>query len=80
MDLNIRDARESRYKEFLAPSFTSALTTRLKDRAARKEKLRFDHLLDHKLDKVVDDESRTNRKVSHHLLFFLILVFRWKTY
>ena len=63
LDLSIREARESRYKDFLAQSFNTALSSRAKDRTARKAKLKDDSLLDHKLDKVVDSESRTTRKV-----------------
>ena len=35
-DLSIREARESRYKDFLAKQLTSALTSRNKDQSAKK--------------------------------------------
>ena len=66
-DLSIREARESRYKDFLAKQLTSALTSRNKDQSAKKQRLKDDSLLDHSLNKVVDDESKTNRKVDNLL-------------
>ena len=66
-DLSIREARELRYKDFLAKQLTSALTSRNKDQSAKKQRLKDDSLLDHSLNKVVDDESKTNRKVDNLL-------------
>ena len=56
---------------FRTTSFKSSLHAASKDRESRRDKNREDKLLHHRLDKLVKEEARTNKKVSftYYLVF-----------
>ena len=57
---------------FRTTSFKSSLHAASKDRESRRDKNREDKLLHHRLDKLVKEEARTNKKVSFtYCLIFL---------
>ena len=49
----------------MTSSFKSSLHAASKDRESRRDKNREDKLLHHRLDKLVKEEARTNKKLSN---------------
>ena len=61
LDVAITKCRESKYEDFLQPSFKSELSSRRDD---KKNRLKSNALFSNNIDRRVSDHSKTNKKVN----------------